>query len=453
MAALSRNDFFKYENDEKKDRKLIILKMYKDQKAFTLKDDTNVVFKYEKSVYDKIASLKSGENQKDKNDYAAVVLTTTNNQRKKLTDLKKTKELGGGTGSGAGAENTKLNESSVCLWCAVYKEYGKADLSTVAKYYKEKKVKDSYIVDETDKNMISQSDELWLSHYERTAEFLIKGMFKQGDWIFHRGSELVDAINKKFSELNKTMEVPFSNINKWSPADIWVSKKGFKLDLDKCMTMDCLNKYLLNSLKDRELVGISLKKTVNTIHQTNFNVGEKRPMTVFTGYRLKAERGDTTILSSKDVYILGKGEDDITMQVRSFDTLSGFQGELIGKIAKYGKIAMGPMNQYLSELKLEKLPDQQSIVSRAKVKDEKLIKELYTMFKKHADPGVSQENFVATVKSTATKPDYLFSKYLGVKLIDIILSTTEEKRNRFVNASVGYGLSNTKNSAPFIKIS
>jgi hypothetical protein len=174
MAALTRNDFFKYENDEKKDRKLIILKMYKEEKAFTLKDETNVVFKFEKSVFDKIAGLKSGDNQKDKSDYAAIVLTTKNNQRKKLTDLKKTKELGGGTGSGAGAENTKLNESSVCLWCAVYKEYGVADINAVAKYYKEKKVQDSYLVDETDKNMISQSDELWLKHYERTAEFLVK---------------------------------------------------------------------------------------------------------------------------------------------------------------------------------------------------------------------------------------------------------------------------------------
>lgn len=453
MAALSRNDFFKYENDAEKDRKLIILKMYKEEKAFTLNDGTNVVFKYEKSVYDKIASLKSGNDQKNKSDYAAVVLTTKNNQRKKLTDLKKTKELGGGTGSGAGAENTKLNESSVCLWCAVYKEYGKADLNTVVKYYKERKVKEMYVVDETDKNMISQSDKKWLDHYERTAEFLVSGLFKQGEWIFHRGSDMVDEINKKFSELNKKMEVPFGNINKWSPADIWVSKKGFKLDLSECLTLDCLNKYLLNALKDRELIGISLKKTENTVSQENFNVGEKRPPMLFTGFKLKAERGDTTILSSKDVYVLGQGEDDVTMQIRSFDTLSGFQGELIGKIAKYGKIALGQLNVILSDLKLENLPDQQTIVTKAKTKDEKIIKELYTLFKKYSDPGVSQENFITTVKSTATKPDYLFSKYLGVKLIDILLSTSMNNRNKFVNAAVGYGLSNTKNSAPFIKIS
>jgi hypothetical protein len=173
----------------------------------------------------------------------------------------------------------------------------------------------------------------------------------------------------------------------------------------------------------------------------------------FSGYRIKAERGETTILSSKDVYILGKGEDTVTMQVRSFDDLSGYQGELIGKIAKYGKIAHGPINMILGDLKLDKLPDQQSIVVRARAKDEKLIKELYTTFKKYGDPGLTLENFVATVKSPSIKADYLFSKYLGLKLIDIVVSAREKTRDEFVQAAVGYGLSNTKNSAPFIKIS
>jgi hypothetical protein len=449
MAALSAADFFKQSTQNRPDRKMLILKKYKDGEAFELNDGTHVVFKFEKAVYDKIAGLTPDR----KSEYGSIQLKDNKSKVYKLTNLKKNKEFGGGGGSGAGAENTKLNESSVCLWCAVYKEYGAADLNAVARYYKEKKVKDSYIVDETDKNMISQSDKLWLDHYERTAEFLVKGLFSKGDWIFHRGSDLVDAINKKFSELNKKMEVPFSNINKWSPADIWVASKNFKFDADHCKTLDCFNSYLLTQLKDRKLVGISLKKTVNNISQDNFNVGEKRTPMKFSGYRIKAERGETTILSSKDVYILGKGEDTITMQVRSFDDLSGYQGELIGKIAKYGKIAHGPINMILGDLKLDKLPDQQSIVVRARAKDEKLIKELYTTFKKYGDPGLTLENFVATVKSPSIKADYLFSKYLGLKLIDIVVSAREKTRDEFVQAAVGYGLSNTKNSAPFIKIS
>jgi hypothetical protein len=173
----------------------------------------------------------------------------------------------------------------------------------------------------------------------------------------------------------------------------------------------------------------------------------------FNGFRIKAEKKDSTIMSSKDVYVSGKGEDEIDMQVRSFDDLSGYQGELIGKVAKYGKIAHGPINLILKDLRLEQLPPQPEIVVKARAKDEKLIRELYKMFKKYADPGMTEENFVTTVKSSATKADYLFSKYLGVKLIDILMSTTPKNRNEFVQGALGYALSNTKNSAPFIKLS
>lgn len=447
MASLSASDFFKQPTGTRPDRKMLVLKKYKDGEAFEMKDGTHVVFKFEKSVYDKIAGLIPGDNS----GYNSITLKDNKNKTYKLNTIAKNKEFGGGGGSGAGAENTKMNESSVCLWCAVYQKYGAADLNTVAKHYQD--VKNIYVVDETDKNMISQTDPAWLSHYERSAKFLVDGLFKNDEYIFHRGSDLVDAINKKFSEVNKKMEVPFSNINKWSPADIWVVKKNFKLDLTNINNIDDLNRYLTNELKERNLIGISLKKTMNSIHQTNYNVGESRPPMKWNGYRIKSAKKDSTIFSSKDVYILGSGEDDIEMQVRSFDDLSGYQGELIGKNAKYGKIAHGPINLILKDLRLTPLPNQQEIVTKARMKDKNLIKELYSMFSKYADPGVTEENFITTVSSSEIKADWLFSKYLGVKLIDTLLSSSTSNRNEFVQGALGYALSNTKNSAPFIKIS
>jgi len=447
MAALSAQDFFKQPTGSRPDRKLVILNKYKNEEAFEMSNGPPVVFKFEKSVYDEIAGLLPGDNK----GYNAVVLKDKNNKRYFLKNISKSKDLGGGGGSGAGAENTKMNESSVCLWCAVYKKYGVADIDSVVKYYKD--VKSLYAVDETDKNMISQTDEQWLKHYERTAKFLVDGLFDQGEYIFHRGSDLVDTINKKFSELNKKMEVPFANINKWSPADIWVVKKNYKLDLSICQTVDCLNRELLNALKDRDLIGISLKKTLNTIHQTNYNVGEKRVPMEWNGFKVKADKKDSNILSSKDVYIFGKGDDEVQMQLRSFADLSGWQGELIGAVAKYGKIAYGPINLQLKELNLEQLPNQQSIVNKARTKSVDLIEDLYTMFSKYAEPGMSKDAFMETAKSPDVSSDKIFSKYLGVKLIDILMSTTKEKRDAFVRGSLGYALSNTDNSAPFIKVS
>lgn len=447
MAALSASDFFKEPTGSRPDRKMLVLKKYKDGDAFEMKDGTHVVFKFEKPVYDKIAGLIPGDNS----GYNSIVLKDNKNKSYKLNGIAKNKEFGGGGGSGAGAENTKMNESSVCLWCAVYQKYGSSDLNTVVRHYQD--VKNIYVVDETDKNMISQTDQAWLNHYERSAKFLVDGLFKSNEYIFHRGSELVDAINKKFSEVNKKMEVPFANINKWSPADIWVIKKNFKLDLSNVNNIDDLNRYLTNELKSRNLIGISLKKTMNSIHQTNYNVGESRPPMNWNGYRIKSNKKDSTIFSSKDVYILGSGEDDIEMQVRSFDDLSGYQGELIGKNAKYGKIAHGPINLILKDLNLSTLPNQQEIVTKARMKDKNLIKDLYSMFSKYAEPGVTEDNFITTVSSPEIKADWLFSKYLGVKLIDTLLSSTSTKRNDFVQGALGYALSNTKNSAPFIKIS
>jgi hypothetical protein len=281
----------------------------------------------------------------------------------------------------------------------------------------------------------------------------VDGLFSKDDYIFHRGSELVDSINNKFKELNKKMEVPFANINKWSPADIWVARKGYKLDIEGCQTLDCLNRNLLNALKDRDLIGISLKKTLNTIHQTNYNVGEKRPPMLWNGFRIKAEKKDSNIFSSKDVYIIGKGEDEVEMQLRSFDNLSGWQGELIGKVAKYGKIAYGPINLTLKDLGLEELPNQQLVISKAREKNVTLISELYDIFSEYAEPGMSKEAFIETAKSSETPADKIYSKYLGVKLIHILMSTKEKNRDAFVQGALGYALSNTKNSAPFIKVS
>jgi hypothetical protein len=446
-SALTANEFFKEATNSRPNRKLVFLKKYKKEEVFQLKDGTQVVFKFEKSVYDKVAALKPG----DVFAYNSIQLKDNKNKLYKMASLAKSGEFGGGKGSGAGAEDTKMNESSVCLWCAVYLKYGKSDISTVIKNYNN--VKNFYDVDETDKKMISQTDEQWLKHYERTSKFLVDGLFKGDEYIFHRGSDLVNTINKKFSELNKKMQVPFANINKWSPADIWVIKKGYKLDISGCQTIDCLNRDLLNALKDRNLIGISLKKTMNTIHQENYNIGEKRPPMLWNGFRVKAEKKDSNIFSSKDVYIYGKGEDEIEMQLRSFADLSGWQGELIGKVAKYGKIAYGPLNLILKNLNLTEMTNQQTIVNNARIKDVKLIETLYDKFSKYSDPGMSRKSFVSIAKSKEISSDKIYSKYLGVELIDILMSTTEKNRNSFVQGALGYALSNTDNSAPFIKVS
>lgn len=445
MSTLTATDFFKEPTSSRPDRKQVFLKKYKNKEVFQIKNGNMVVFKYDKAIYDKVNSLFPGMNK----EYNSIVLKTTDNKIYKITDIVKTKEFGGGSGSGAGAENTKLNESSVCLWAAIQQKYGNSQYQTVIQNVKN--VKSLYDVDENDSNMISQSDQVWINHYNRTAEYIVNKIKPRGSsYTYHRGSILVDRINKKFSECNKKMESPFSNINKWTPADIWMVKDTFKLDLSEIHSIDDFNRYLLNNFNNKNLIGISLKKTLKTVSRKDYNVGETRPLMKFKGQRIMAPRGN--IFSSKDIYIYAIGEDEISMQVRSFDDLSGYQGELIGKTAKYGKIALGPINMVLGDLGLEKLPLQPSVAIKARQKNSNLLKELYDTFSKYGEPGMSFKNFIAYIENNNVKSDWIFSKYLGVKLIDIIMSTTQKKRNDFVQGTLAYALSNSKNSAPFIKL-
>jgi hypothetical protein len=106
----------------------------------------------------------------------------------------------------------------------------------------------------------------------------------------------------------------------------------------------------------------------------------------------------------------------------------------------------------LKDLGLETLPPQQEIVTKAKAKQVALLTELYNMFKKYGEPGMTLKNFLETAKSTETKADWVYSKYLGVKMIDILMSSTEKNRNAFTQGLVGYALSNSKDSSAFIKI-
>ena len=451
MAALTRKDFFRYEDDKTKDRKQKILDFYKKGTPFELKDGTIVVFKFQQFVYDKIAGLWSGVTPFV---YSSIVFTTTTGQQKKLTDLEKSENLGGGKGSGGGAANTKTQESSVCLWCAVNKKNKKSDLATVVTNYMN--VKSLYDVDADPASMINQKDPKWLNHYEQVSKFLVGGLFNMGEYEFHRGSVKVNTIYNVFKRLNKLLDVPFDDQNKWNPGDIWVFKKGFNLpEIEKCQTIYCLNSYVLNALKDGNMIAISLKLIESiTPRQKNFNVGEKRPLTIWNGYRVAA--AGKNIFGSKDVYIYAKGEDEINIQFRSFDNLSGWQGELIGKTAKYGKGAYGNVNRNLEALGLDTLPTQQDIIQKAKAKDIPTLIELYTMFKKNSardqDLSMTCENFLAACKTPDIKPDWIYSKYLGVKLIDILRATTQAKRNAFTQGMVGYALSNSKCSSAFIKI-
>jgi hypothetical protein len=81
MAALSAADFFKQASGNRPDRKVLVLSKYKSGSAFEMKDGTHVVFKFEKSTYDKIAGLLPGDNT----GYNSITLKDNKNKTYKKT--------------------------------------------------------------------------------------------------------------------------------------------------------------------------------------------------------------------------------------------------------------------------------------------------------------------------------------------------------------------------------
>ncbi len=108
----------------------------------------------------------------------------------------------------------------------------------------------------------------------------------------HQDNKIMDNIQILFSEANKNQkelrdgvskgesQVPFGNLNKWSPADIYLATKKAEKDIEtliknkKGLTFlgkDGLNNFISNLIKSGQLLPLSLKKTTKTVKLEKVN--------------------------------------------------------------------------------------------------------------------------------------------------------------------------------------
>ena len=111
-------------------------------------------------------------------------------------------KLKGNRGSGGGAEATKLTESAQCLYAAIAfglnRKITASDITTTnARSFSGK-----FKVDETTERILSELPDEWVASSLLGANKLYE-RFNKGDYVFHRGSEEVDAINNIFSNVKK----------------------------------------------------------------------------------------------------------------------------------------------------------------------------------------------------------------------------------------------------------
>jgi hypothetical protein len=417
-----------------------IVEKMKSGSAFELATGDKVKLKYEPKLEKLLLNKKLLEKEKNINFFSEKHGIIS------LTKIKKNDEFGGEGGSGLGAKGTAIAESLHALYAQSLYDYK----SFSGEYLK--KAFSSIEVTENFKDMTTMPDD-WIASAEASANIIVKN-FKSGKKVkFHRGSKWVKSLESTFNRLNKQNNSIFANINKWSPADIYmITDAGSKINFDSAQNLTQLNSMLNDALKNKDVIGISLKKVVGNGALSFYNIGEKKKKVEFKDYTV----GKKNFFNSKDSFIFF--EVDGQMQMRTFPN---FRGEIKGKNASQGSIGYGEMAAIARTKLGVTAPDISDVKAKIKKKDLKFAKSFYDLYVELSNDEGKKLNFKefvnqifidVDVKSTMND-EWVLSKYIGCSLIHILLNTkVKNGANIFVSGVVNYAASSTDLSAPFAKI-
>jgi hypothetical protein len=220
------------------------------------------------------------------------------------------------------------------------------------------------IIDECYRDVPPDTESEWWTTYIKIANVLFKSTFKKGTGQkFHRGSKWVSHIeSKRYKIFNDNANNFFSGVDKWQPADIWMTTaSGEKETLDTYCCKNEIhvdatlfehgNKIMLEKFASRDIIPISLKKvgaSASAAKISEFNTGTKEEAHYdikFTGASLNKEGN---FWKSMDVYVFFKNGGENAIQFRSFTgQLSSWKGELSGTVARAGKIGPEILERYL----------------------------------------------------------------------------------------------------------
>ena len=444
--------------------------LFADLKEFKdLTDDMEKVFNDE-MVFDDPGN-KNGFKQKysGKKCLRAIYISNQNEDKLGLTKLIKTADFGGaGGGSGAGSKATEMFESAACWVTAVRFSMGNQNIgkdwgcSNCAFREVEDRVNTTATMEEV--CTFLQRNPKWLDTSIATANTLYNE-YKGGDYYFYRGKGIVEGIEDHFKTVNRTTnkdpeDSGFSNINKWTPADIYLcdklSETSMLNTLKEQKRFGTLNTSMERFLDKGDLVGVSLKslKPGSTGRLKSFNkTGVIKERKTFR--RAGVKDGAKSLLSSMDVYLFGEFE----IQFRATDTAGKtWQGEILGTEAKHGKLGGGVMDAILKKVYNKGLfaatgySDTKSIAAASKLdnKREEMAEEISRIAKEHSIGPDSDDVTVSQIKNQGAK--WVFSKFLGMTLVDMVYSK-QNKRNDLMTDVYLYASSQSDNSAPYMKIS
>lgn len=362
-------------------------------------------------------------------------------------DLQKTKEFGGGTsGSGGGAEQTAAAESAQCL-------YAQCLWDNANTFFSIDELKAAYtkIDVDTSFNDIMNLPEDWKVSSILGAKILKRGIGRR-TYKWYRGTGIQSYMEGRFKTLNAAAGRPFNNINKWTPADIWVvANDSAVYDWDSCETLESLNNMLLEAYAARDVIGISLKKISKKakVVQVNYKKPFKSPK--FT----KVSYGKRDYWLSKDGYIQMTGRAEI--QFRTFPT---FQAEIgSGNKAKHGKVSGGKgasslMGQMMVQAGATPIEDQAPLIRLFRSNRDSFNQKWYAAYSKSPNKSLTYDQFLAEIEKDnlprgATRDDnWCVSKYLVTTLFNNI----KGKEQAFLSLMFRYASSASPDSAVHLKV-
>ena len=393
----------------------------------------------------------------------------------------KDKDLGGGGGSRGGSDVTALAESMQCYYNAYYFKNGLQAKPPTDDDLTSAGIKSKCFTTISPENCLKSSLlETWNDQqvFIKIAKTLTK-RYKSSfgaTTTFHRGSTFMNAIYdaKKVTHKNDkdsaTADSPaqapgsFSD-DKWNPGDIWMTSlpvASKPLDHSVCSWGE-INAEVEKLAFSGKLLGVSLKK-VNGQFAKWKEYNRKKDITSKTDQEYQGfsfgQRGE--FFNSIDCYTYGTHS---KTQFRAMQTDKSWQGELSSESAAGGKIGGGNVDFYLRDVFGKGLWITGEAEARHKATnvDAAFTEEFWKYYerfvlgskdkqnKTHTNNPTTKEEF--TTKFNESSISFKFSKYLCLKMLEVMYDGTPQERRKLINLFYYYAASNTDQSSYFIKIS
>ena len=379
-----------------------------------------------------------------------------------------------GSGSGGGSDETAKNESTQALFCALRwsrnqdlskDNWSISDLETVLSNCD---INPASTWGNSLENLL-MVDPTWYDSHIKGANLIYEKVNNTTKvYTFHRGSPLVKEIETTFSLLDKAYPTGknFSDVNKWTPADIWIVSNDFITSglqkLKACGSLECLNEMIEEMFDSRDLIGISLKKIENGNGNWSVKNHKDLPKDVSQVYY----RGMEGTFESIDFYVKWGPNAEDKIQFRdSSGKGESWQGEIKGLSAAQGRIGGGIVDGYIQKMfrgktigvktgnvsiKQKTKPDNPNKKQRTDVTQD--IFDLAKQFKttKLFNDFVDDDQTLSDIAKQ--KHSWRYSKYINLSLIKILDSLDDNQKNELVRAWYFYAASQSELSAVYAKV-